>query len=242
MTQAMASHKTVAEVKIIPSTGTMTLRQLLEFAKTNPVASNIQVDRPIVRKELREVVRTGTIVVNESPWRKLGKTVEVDGIVFKVQDEFQGMKNVLLEFNLEPGSFTFENDVLEAKTVKVNGDFPAQAGWYGTDEYGIPTGKAIHPSNRNARHSFGIIHRSCIGSVIRNGEYLSARREVILFSGAWHDFRVAKLGTGIKAAAPEVSSVSNQLRTAAAERVVDKLPALRKLDPQLASDIETLMR
>ena len=187
-------------VPIITTPDTKTLRQLLEFAKTNPVASNRQVDGPMVDGEINDVVRTGTVVVYEAAGKRLRQTIEFQGITFNVPKEFQGMKDVALTFDLQPGRFTFENDVLAAKDVKVVPNFPTNDGWYGTDQNGLPSGKVMANTNLDVRHLWRRDGEAYIGSVVRGGD-VYGRRDVVLDGGADGVFRVAQL-EGSREAAP----------------------------------------
>ncbi|MGI0134135.1 MAG: hypothetical protein ACREBW_04170, partial [Candidatus Micrarchaeaceae archaeon] len=187
-------NSTVTESRITTTEETMTLIQLLEHAKTTPVPSNMQVDGPILRRELHEWIRTGTLTVYEKPDRKLGETIEFQGIIFKVPKEHQGRKNIALSINLAPGSFTFEDGIITPKGVHVTENLPKEDGWYLTDAWGIPTGEEVDPSNPEARYFYRRDGKAYIGSVVRNGGYGGEYdwRYVILDNWAAGDLRVAQ--------------------------------------------------
>jgi hypothetical protein len=223
-----------AATPIITTPDTKTLRELLEFAKTNPVASNRQVDGPMVNGEINAVVRTGTVVVYEGAGKRLRQTIEFQGITFNVPREFQGMKDVALTFDLQPGSFTFENDVLAAKDVKVVPNFPTNDGWYGTDQNGLPSGKGVASTDPNARYLWRRNGEAYIGSVVRDSGSVDIRRFVSLLDGADVVFRVAQLEGSREAAPAQANAISAQDAA-----LLRKLNGLR---PEQRQAVEELIR
>lgn len=152
--------------KIKLSEHEMAFAETLEFAKTYPLASNRDVDIFVVNGELRQFFRTGTLIAYEAQDKKFGKEVEFEGVTFIVPPEFQGIKNCALV--IEQPNYTFENGTIKVQNVELVADFPLQNGWYLTHATGVPQGKHVNNSNKNARFLWRV-NTPYIGSVSRNG-------------------------------------------------------------------------
>ena len=171
----------------------LTFPQTMEFAKTKTLPSNKEVNHLVISGDLRGAFRTGTIVVAEDLGKKLGATVEFDGVFVPIPKRFQGLKDVALV--CEYSDYTFqkgvENGVLTmGKNIIVVENYPKIDGWYlPHEDTMIPQGKRVSSSDSDVLYLYRA-EGAYAGFVVRGGGYDG--RSVDLDCRAGVELRVAQ--------------------------------------------------
>src|SRR5271157_2676941 len=116
---------------------------LLELlAKGKKIADNRCIDTELqskvqVKKEFSEsaLILTTTIAIYGAPGEAFGKTVEYDGVIFNVPEEYRGIINKALIMDSSTISIKHSSGktLLDGRVLKAL-DFPTKNGWYATDE------------------------------------------------------------------------------------------------------------
>jgi hypothetical protein len=149
-------------------------RVLVMLAGGRHIADNRSVDVELQTYESNKRFKsfprlTSTIVVNEAPDKAFGETVEYDGVVFNVPEEFRGMKNTALVLDSSTIALTKQNgkELLSGKIFKSQSYPTARGCWFLPDpDTGIPTAEWCFSSNPDARR-LARLPEAHIGPVVR---------------------------------------------------------------------------
>ena len=126
---------------------------------------NKDVDGYLKSGNLLPTVRTGTMLIYDTPGVVFGSRVEYSGLTYNVPKEYQGLANCALV--LKHPNFKVEGRTLRGDRVNVVENFPALNGWYGVDEaFGIPQGSSKESRDPSARQLLRL-DGPCISMVVR---------------------------------------------------------------------------
>ncbi len=127
-----------------------------------------------------QLVMTGTVVVYTAPNRPFEALVKNNNLVFEIPERYRENPNIALV--LTHPNFTIEKQdnglyVLKGKITNVVYDFPAENGWYLTeDKTGIPMWQQVPETSQHARQLMRSIYAS-VSPVFRgrSGPYCENR-------------------------------------------------------------------
>ena len=145
----------------------VTFVEAMKLCEGKRMLSNLDADAILQDDEQRSEFSsmlpcwTSAFLIYEAPGVPFGEYVKdnATGWIFDVPKKFQGLKDhkIMLEFP----DFTIEKGAYDMTFVKTNKlyepsatPFPQKDGWYLVDGFGIPTGKEVSSSDKNARYLY----------------------------------------------------------------------------------------
>ena len=218
-TREMLRDMTVEQLlEVIEFRQDLTFFQALALAKREGklIVPNDVHDKILMETKDKEVLRqlyhfrklTGTLVVYEKPDKPFGKTVEFEGILFSVPEQFQGKSNCALaiehpDFELiDLGNNKYEIRLVEGANIQLIGQFPQVNGWYTSHpQTGIPQGEDVEFSEDARRLWRKDI--AYLGLLVRGVGDFSGWQEVVVA-----DYR-ASYGLGVAVVRVDPLSVSS---------------------------------
>lgn len=182
---------------------------------------------------------TSTIVVNEAPGVKFGKTVKYQGIVFEVPKEYQGLKDTALILDNSTIKMEEQNgEKLITAKVSKSQEYSAEEGWLIPDaDTGIPTKVKDSSSDPNARYLWRT-SGARVGPVARGFYYGYYGRRVV-----YVDYGL-DVGLGVAFAEQDKQEQAGKL--VPLELIAEARSSLAKLEPttkqELIEPIRKLVR